>query len=183
MPGMKYVLVWTVLQSNLCTFVLSGFLPCHVCKGCGASFVEKKCFDIHLKHSNDCLRANPRVFKCFKCHDTFSELHNLQQHIRRHELMKNCRPSFRRDTVSFQASQDLNSVRENYPLKEGNTGKDVFTLNCCLYLKFILAVYASCKIAKYCWRFSCLLEIIFKNWGSGYCIGCNWLLWDFTCKV
>ena len=56
-----------------------------MCKGCGLSFVEKCSFDIHLKRNKTCSDANPRVYKCGKCQRTFSELNQLQTHIRRHQ--------------------------------------------------------------------------------------------------
>ena len=61
--------------------------PCYKCQGCGSSFVENRSFQIHLKHSAQCAKAHPLVFKCFKCHQTFSHLYQLQDHIRRHEAI------------------------------------------------------------------------------------------------
>ena len=61
--------------------------PCYKCKGCGSSYVENRSFQIHLKHSTHCAKVHPQVFKCFKCDQTFSELYQLQDHIRRHETI------------------------------------------------------------------------------------------------
>jgi len=47
--------------------------------------MDKRNFDIHLKHSPSCHDANPQVFKCGKCGELFTTLINLQHHIRRHE--------------------------------------------------------------------------------------------------
>lgn len=64
---------------------LIGMNPSYKCQGCGSTFVENHSFQIHLKHSMACAKAHPQVFKCFKCHQIFSELYQLQHHIRRHE--------------------------------------------------------------------------------------------------
>ena len=58
------------------------------CKRCGSSFVENTSFQAHLRSSPKCAAANPQVFKCCKCLQLFSELYQLQQHIRRHEEMR-----------------------------------------------------------------------------------------------
>ena len=56
------------------------------CKRCGATFIEKSSFNIHLRHSKPCYTTNPQNFVCQKCKERFSELHQLQHHIRRHEF-------------------------------------------------------------------------------------------------
>ncbi|XP_065901819.1 histone-lysine N-methyltransferase PRDM9-like [Dysidea avara] len=59
--------------------------PCYICAHCQTEFMDKRNFDIHLKHSPSCHDANPQVFKCGKCGEVFTTLINLQHHIRTHE--------------------------------------------------------------------------------------------------
>ncbi|XP_065902700.1 histone-lysine N-methyltransferase PRDM9-like [Dysidea avara] len=59
--------------------------PCYSCAHCKSEFMDKRNFDIHLKHSPSCRDANPQVFKCGKCGELFTTLISLQHHIRRHE--------------------------------------------------------------------------------------------------
>jgi len=61
----------------------------YICAHCQSQFVEKKSFDIHLKHSQACRDANPQEFRCGKCGEVFTTLINLQEHIRRHEQNDN----------------------------------------------------------------------------------------------
>ena len=92
-----------------------GMDHCYKCQGCGSSFVENRSFQIHLKHSARCTKAHPQVFKCFKCHQTFSELYQLQDHIRRHETIttqdmqqENKLDPSDRDNSSQDESQNVN---------------------------------------------------------------------------
>ena len=107
-------------------YTFSGFFPSHLCKGCGATFVENSCFNIHLKHNSNCLKANPQLFKCFKCHDIFSELHHLQQHIRRHELMKIHQPGSKKHHTSLcKNRQDLKSAKQYDRSQETGNSLDI----------------------------------------------------------
>ena len=44
-------------------------------------------FDLHLRHNPNCLAANPQFFTCQKCQESFCELYQLQDHIRKHEQL------------------------------------------------------------------------------------------------
>ena len=44
-------------------------------------------FDLHLRHNPNCLAANPQCFTCQKCQESFCELYQLQDHIRKHEQL------------------------------------------------------------------------------------------------
>ena len=112
--------------------LLSGFFLSHKCKGCGATFVEKSCFNIHLKQSSSCLKANPQLFKCFKCHDTFYELHHLQQHIRRHELMKIRQPGSKQCYTALPKNrQGLKSAKQYHQSQDtGNSLEFYFGRYC-----------------------------------------------------
>ena len=44
-------------------------------------------FDLHLRHNPNCLAANPQCFTCQKCRESFCELYQLQDHIRKHEQL------------------------------------------------------------------------------------------------
>ena len=59
------------------------------CKNCGSSFVliMKRNFDLHLRHNPNCLAANPQCFTCQKCQESFYEVYQLQDHIRKHEQL------------------------------------------------------------------------------------------------
>ena len=59
----------------------------YYCKNCGSSFVLKSNFDLHLRHNPNCLAANPQCFTCQKCQESFCELYQLQDHIRKHEQL------------------------------------------------------------------------------------------------
>ncbi|XP_065903882.1 histone-lysine N-methyltransferase PRDM9-like [Dysidea avara] len=61
------------------------FAPNFTCVYCRRQYIEKCNFDLHLKYSPVCRKANPPVFKCGKCSEVFTTLINLQQHIRKHE--------------------------------------------------------------------------------------------------
>ena len=41
---------------------------------------------MHLRHNPNCFAANPQCFTCQKCQESFCELYQLQDHIRKHEL-------------------------------------------------------------------------------------------------
>ena len=73
--------------------------PGYKCKSCGSCFIENRSFQLHLKHSAKCAKFHPQVFKCFRCHQSFSELHKLQEHIRRHE-----------DTIAGRIEDDPSQV-------------------------------------------------------------------------
>ena len=47
----------------------------------------KSNFDLHLRHNPNGLTANPQCFTCPKCQESFCELYQLQDHIRKHELI------------------------------------------------------------------------------------------------
>ena len=57
--------------------------PSYTCANCQTEFMDKRNFDIHLKHSQSCRDANPQVFVCGKCEEVFTTLINLQHHIRK----------------------------------------------------------------------------------------------------
>ena len=44
-------------------------------------------FDLHLRHNPNCLTASLRCFTCQKCQESFCELYQLQDHIRKHEQL------------------------------------------------------------------------------------------------
>ena len=67
---------------NSCHFLVTASTANFCCRGCGGSFSEETSFRIHLKHSSKCTMANPQVFTCLKCHQHFTQLESLQQHIK-----------------------------------------------------------------------------------------------------
>ena len=91
-------------------------------KGCGNSFVEQGSFRIHLKHSVPCAAANPQVFKCGKCMETFPELHQLQDHIRTHEQLK-----------TTQEASEHNSCEGTGTSRKGDGGGLVDSTFTCQY--------------------------------------------------
>ena len=70
---------------NNCHFLVTASTANFCCRGCGGSFSEETTFRIHFKHSSKCTMDNPQVFTCLKCHQHFTELEYLQQHIKTHE--------------------------------------------------------------------------------------------------
>ena len=86
--------------------------PCYKCQGCGSSFVENRSFQIHLKHSAPCAKAHLQVFKCFKCQQTFSELYQLQDHIRRHETITSTTQDIMQQENKLEPS-DRDSLSQN----------------------------------------------------------------------
>ena len=101
-----------------------------ICKRCSSRYASQSSFNAHLQSNMSCFDANPQIFTCGRCQESFYLLYQLQDHIRKHEEVK---------TVS-KVKHRLNLEKNTYkPIEEYQrdtkirTSTDCERRHCCEY--------------------------------------------------